>query len=291
MMFGCQSMVGKIESILLKHPRDAFVSPEHLRRHWQAFGYTSCPNFEKAMTEYEAFAAIVAREVADCHFIEGQPEDGLDAIYTHDPVKITKRGAILLSPGKALRRKEVSSTRAALEHIGIPILGALSADARMEGGDVVWLDEGTVALGRGYRTNDEGIRQFREIAHGLDLDSVVVPMPHAGGADECLHLMSIISLVDTDLAVVYSKYMPVFFRELLLDRGISLIEVPDDEYENLGCNVLALAPRVCLMMDGNPVTQAALQRVGATVITYRGEEISFKGTGGPTCLTAPLWRR
>jgi N-dimethylarginine dimethylaminohydrolase len=161
----------------------------------------------------------------------------------------------------------------------------------MEGGDVLWLDERTLAVGRGYRTNAEGIRQFRALTAGMVERVIEVPLPHADGSEACLHLMSLISLIDRDLAVVYSRYLPVFFRQILIDMGIELIEVSDDEYERLGANVLALAPRLCLYPAGNPATLEKMTRAGARVFTYPAEEISLKGTGGPTCLTCPVLRK
>ncbi|MFC7395015.1 dimethylarginine dimethylaminohydrolase family protein [Scopulibacillus cellulosilyticus] len=290
MAYGCQSMAGKIESILIKHPRDAFISQEHLEQHWKAYNYVSCPDYEKAIEEYKAFEAIIKGHIPNVHYLPRHSEVGLDSIYTHDAVKITKKGAILLKPGKALRQGEPAADKEYLNELGIPFLGEITGKGRVEGGDIVWIDERTLAVGRGYRTNDEGIRQLREIVSGLVDEFIVVPLPHGNGPDECLHLMSIISLVDNDLAVVYSEYMPVSFREWLIDRGIKFIEVPKEEYDHLGSNVLALAPRKCLILQGNPKTKVMLESAGAVVFEYPGDEISFKGTGGPTCLTCPIVR-
>ena len=196
----------------------------------------------------------------------------------------------MFTVGKELRRGETEATKSFLKDLGIPILGEVSGDGRMEGGDVVWLDEKTIAVGRGYRTNYQGIEQLREMTKDIVDEFIVVELPHGDGPDECLHLMSVISMVDKDLAVVYSKLMPVSFRELLLERGIELIEVDDEEYANLGSNVLALAPRLCLMPAGNPKTKEKLEKAGAKVFEYQGNDISFKGTGGPTCLTLPVTR-
>jgi N-dimethylarginine dimethylaminohydrolase len=176
-----------------------------------------------------------------------------------------------------------------LAALGVPIIGAIEPPGLLEGGDVVWFDAQTAAVGRGYRTNDAGIAQLRAFL-GDGVDVIVVPLPHYRGPADVFHLMSIISPVDADLAVVYSPLMPVPFREWLCRRGVRLVEVPDEEFESMGSNVLALAPRRCLMLDGNPVTRARLEAAGATVITYDGSEISVKGGGGPTCLTWPLLR-
>lgn len=290
MRYGCQSMVGKIDTIIIKHPEEAFISQENLNQKWKPFNYVSCPDYEKSLKEYSRFEEIIQEHVENVHYLPKDDNTGLDSTYAHDTCKITSKGAIMFTVGKELRRGETGATKKFLEGIGVPILGEISGEGTMEGGDVVWLDEKTVAVGRGYRTNYEGIRQFRELTKDVVDEFIVVELPHGDGPDECLHLMSVISMVDHDLAVVYSKLMPVSFRDLLIERGIELIEVDDAEYANLGSNVLALAPRVCVMPAGNPKTREKLEKAGAKVFEYEGHDISFKGTGGPTCLTLPVTR-
>ncbi|NCB71592.1 MAG: amidinotransferase [Clostridia bacterium] len=290
MRYGCQSMVGKIDTIIIKHPEEAFISQENLDQKWKPFNYVSCPDYEKSLKEYSRFEEIIQEHVENVHYLPKDDNTGLDSTYAHDTCKITSKGAIMFTVGKELRRGETGATKKFLEGIGVPILGEISGEGTMEGGDVVWLDEKTVAVGRGYRTNYEGIRQFRELTKDVVDEFIVVELPHGDGPDECLHLMSVISMVDHDLAVVYSKLMPVSFRDLLIERGIELIEVDDAEYANLGSNVLALAPRVCVMPAGNPKTREKLEKAGAKVFEYEGHDISFKGTGGPTCLTLPVTR-
>lgn len=291
MNYGCQSMVGKIDRIIIKHPKDAFISQENLDKKWKKFNYISCPDYENSLKEYEKFESFIKENVAKVHYLPVKENTGLDSIYAHDTCKITSKGAIMFNMGKHLRRPEANATRALLEEIGVPILGEISGEGTMDGGDVVWLDEKIIAVGRGYRTNEEGIRQLRELTKDLVDEFIVVDLPHADGPDECLHLMSIISMVDKDLAVVYSKLMPVSFRELLISRGIELLEVNDEEYLNLGSNVLALAPRLCVVPAGNPDIKAKLEKAGAKVYDYKGDDISYKGTGGPTCLTLPVTRQ
>ena len=290
MRYGCQSMVGKIDTIIIKHPEEAFISQENLDQKWKPFNYVSCPDYEKSLKEYSRFEEIIQEHVENVHYLPQDDNTGLDSTYAHDTCKITSKGAIMFTVGKELRRGETGATKKSLEGIGVPIVGEISGEGTMEGGDVVWLDEKTVAVGRGYRTNYEGIRQFRELTKDIVDEFIVVELPHGDGPDECLHLMSVISMVDHDLAVVYSKLMPVSFRDLLIERGIELIEVDDAEYANLGSNVLALAPRVCVMPAGNPGTREKLEKAGAKVFEYEGHDISFKGTGGPTCLTLPVTR-
>ncbi|MBS4538122.1 amidinotransferase [Clostridium sp. D2Q-11] len=291
MKYDSQSMVSTIGSILIKHPKDAFISQENLKEKHEEFNYIGCPDYEKVLEEYKTFEQIIKDYVENIYYLPKDDNTGLDSIYTHDTAKITSKGAIYFPMGKRLRRGEPEATKEYLESIGIPTLGQIKGKGKMEGGDVVWIDEETVAIGRGYRTNDEGIKQFKELVKDFVKEVIVVQLPHAEGPDECLHLMSIISMVDRDLAVVYSKYMPVFFRDYLLEKGIKLIEVNDKEYEYLGSNVLALSPRKCLMLKGNPITKKKLIEAGAEVFEYEGYDLSYRGTGGPTCLTMPLYRK
>ncbi|WP_221567111.1 dimethylarginine dimethylaminohydrolase family protein [Alkalihalobacillus sp. TS-13] len=286
----CSSMFRSLERVIVKHPKEAFISQENVSKQWELFNYIEEPDFNEALREYQDFILILAKHVPNIDYLPASSEVGLDSLYAHDPVKFTKEGAILLKSGKRSRQPETESYRRFLTDKNIPIIGELTGDAVADGGDIVWLDDRTLVVGRGYRTNDEAIRQLREMtAHQVD-EFIVVPLTHDNGEEECLHLMSLISLVDENLAVVYSRLIPVFFRELLINRGIRLIEVPEDEYQNLGCNVLALAPRVCMIVEGTRSTKKQLLNAGATVYEYKGYEISYKGTGGPTCLTCPVVR-
>lgn len=290
MNYGCQSMTGKIEAILIKRPEEAFISQENLNENWEKFNYFGCPDYEKVIEEYNEFEKFIKENIPEVYYLKQDDRAGLDSIYAHDPLKVTKKGAIYFPMGKELRGREREATREYLESIGIPTLGEIKAPGKMEGGDVLWIDEKTVAIGRGYRTNDEGIRQFKELTKDIIDEYIIVPMPHGDGEDCCLHLMSIISFVDTDKAVVYSKYMPVFFREYLIEKGITLIECGDEEYDYLGTNVLCVAPGKCITIAGNPEITAKMRDAGIDVTTYEGKELSYRGTGGPTCLTCPLYR-
>ena len=192
--------------------------------------------------------------------------------------------------GKAGRRAEPTTIGLALDDAGVPVLGALERAARAEGGDLLWIDHDTLAVGQGFRTNAEGLRQLSVLLEPLGVRIVPVPLPYGGGPDACLHLMSLISLIDRDLAVVYSPLLPVPFRQFLEQRGIGFVEVPEQEFGTMGSNVLALAPRECLMLEDNPLTRSRLESAGCRVRTYRGAEISHKAEGGPTCLTRPILR-
>jgi len=290
MQFGGQSEVGKIKRLLLKSPQQAFVRARNIEAQWRQLNFAGAPNFAKALREYESFVDLLKQHQPEIEFLPQNEATGLDSIYVHDPALITNRGAILCNMGKAQRRGEPAAMGDFFSKIGVPILGVISGAGTLEGGDVVWIDERTLAVGRGYRTNDEGIRQLRQLLKDLIDEFVVVPLPHWRGPDEVLHLMSLISPIDDDLALVSSKLLPVPFREWLLARGFKLLDVPDEEFESMGCNVLAVAPRKCIMLTGNPRTRSLLVREGVEVWEYVGEEISRKGAGGPTCLTRPIWR-
>jgi N-dimethylarginine dimethylaminohydrolase len=288
--FGGQSMVDPLRRVLLAHPRLAFRDQRHLDRLWSEEGFLECPDYDEACREFDAFVELLGRHVPEIVQLPPDPRTSLDAIYVHDPAIVCDRGLVLGGMGKSARALEPAAVGSFVASLGVPVLGAIAAPGRLEGGDVLWLRPRTLAVGRGYRTNGEGIRQLAELLGDAVGEIEVVALPHWDGPGSCLHLMSFISLIDHDLALVYSRLMPVPFRESLLERGFELVEVPDEEYATLGCNVLALAPRVALMLDGNPRAKERLEAAGAEVLTYKGEEICIKGEGGPTCLTRPLLR-
>lgn len=290
MITGCVSEVGQIKRLLLKHPRSAFLGPENIQRQWQGLNYLDPPDFEKSLKEYDDLVLLLKNFVPDISFLPEHKNTGLDSIYVHDSSIMTKKGLILTNMGKKERSGEPGAVGEFMDGLSVPVIGSISGEGRLEGGDVVLWDKGTLLVGLGYRTNEEGIRQLREITKGDIKEFVEVPLPHWNGPEDVLHLMSLISPIDYDLAVVYSRLLPVPFRNWLIRRAVKLIEVPDSEFESMGCNVLALAPRRCIMIEGNPQTRQKLLDEGVEVLEYRGEEISAKGAGGPTCLTRPLLR-
>ena len=284
-----QSDVGKLRKLIVKHVRDAFVDDATIDGQWQRLNYHGRPDLPRAVVEYDQFVKLLEGLGAEIEFL---PQDGsvtMDSLYPRDAAITTDRGVILCSMGKEERRTEPSALTGVLRRLGVPILGSITGAGRVEGGDVTWLDRDTLAVGQGYRTNDDGIRQLRRLL-GDDAQVVVVPLPHWRGPADVFHLMSMISPIADDLAVVYSPLLPVPFREFLLARGIGLVEVPDEEFESMGCNVLAVAPRVCLLRSGNPKTRQRLEAAGAEVHEFAGDEICGRGAGGPTCLTRPLSR-
>lgn len=288
-----QSEVEPLHRVVMKHPRDAFIDNATIGAQWQRLGFLGPPDLTRACDEFDALLSLIRSAGATVHLLPADTQTTLDSIYVRDATIVSDRGVILCNMGKAARRSEAAAQETALAALSapaLPVVGRITPPGTVEGGDVVWLDRRTLAVGHGYRTNDDGIRQLRVLLGDTIDELIVVPLPHWRGADDVMHLMSLISPVDRDLAVVYSPLLPVFFRELLLARGIRLVEVPDAEFESMGTNVLAVKPRVCVTVSGNPQTRQRLQTAGAIVVEYEGQEISVKGAGGPTCLTRPLER-
>ena len=278
-----------LTSVVVKHARDAFGDPVSIERQWRDLNFTSAPDLARAIDESDAFLEILRSAGARVLSLPAGSGVGLDALYARDASIVTPTGVVLCRMGKPQRGGEPAAQGEAFQQWGIHVAGVIEPPGTLEGGDVVWLNEQTIAVGRGYRTNDEGIAQLRALV-GPDVEVLVAELPHWRGAGDVFHLMSVISPVDADLAVVYSPLMPVRFRERLLRLGYQLVEVPDEEFPTMGANVLAVAPRRALMLDGNPRTRAGLEEAGAEVMVYAGTEISMKGGGGPTCLTRPLTR-
>jgi len=282
------SEVAPIRSLLLKHPREAWVGRPEVQRQWRALGYPAEPDFAGACDEYDRFVEILRRCVPEIRFLPADAATGLDSIYVRDAACAAPRGLILARMGKALRQGEPQAVGRFGAQAGWPVIGEIREPGTLEGGDIAWLDAKTVAVGHGYRTNAEGIRQLRELVAGDGCEVIEVPLPHWDGPDDVFHLMSVLSPVGEAKLLVYSRLLPVPFRRRLLDRGFSLLEVPEAEFATMGGNVLALAPGKCLALAGNPRTAAILERAGLEVVTYKGAEISVKGAGGPTCLTRPF---
>ena len=281
-IYGCTSMTAPLRRVLVRPP-DAAAG-----RFWRKYGWRSEPDPVRLAAEHEAFCGVLGEAGAEVIRARTPLPDNPDAIYVHDPALVGRHGGILLRPGKGGRRGEVAAVAADLRAARVPIAVKLTPPATAEGGDLVWLDDRTLLAGRGYRTNDEGIAALADALPGVDV--LAFDLPHVRGPGEVLHLMSLLSLLDHDLAVAYPPLMPVRLVELLAERGVRLLHVPDEEVDSMGPNVLALAPRVALALDGNPRTRRLMERAGVDVHVYRGDELSRKGDGGPTCLTRPLLR-
>jgi len=290
MNYTAHSETGQIKTLFIKRAEYAFVSEENIEKEWERLNYLSKPSFNNAVKEYDAFETILKQQDIELFYLPADDTVNMDSIYCRDATLATNHGMIICNMGKQARKNEPAAEQKVFEAIRIPVLGTIKAPGTLEGGDVTWLDEHTVAVGNGYRTNPEGIKQLTGLLSPLHVEVISVSLPHYKGPSDVFHLMSIFSPIDVDLAVVYSPLMPVVFRNYLLNRGYELIEVPEGEFHTMGCNVLALAPRECLLVSGNPATQHALEKAGCKVTVYQGEEISVKGGGGPTCLTRPLYR-
>lgn len=280
-LFGGQTMVAPLRRVLVRRPDEAALV------NWASFGWQAGPDPARLLAEHEAFCDVLAEFGAEVVFGRAPVHADPDAIYAHDVSFVTDDGAIVLRPGKELRRVEVPAATADLESAGVPVVASLTAPACAEAGDMVWLDEGTLLVGHTYRTNAAGIETLRSALPGVEV--VALDLPHFRGAGSVLHLMSLISMLDRDLAVVYAPLAPVRLLEVLAEHGVRTIEVPEDEFETLGPNVLALAPRLALAADGNPRTRRLLEAAGVEVALYATAELA-KGDGGPTCLTRPLLR-
>ena len=281
---------GAIRRMALCHARDAYGSQARLDAMWRGEEFVAAPDYAEALAEYDRFAAAIEAAGVPLEFMPADDRNGISAIYARDSSIVAPGGVILCNMANACRALEPAVVGDYFAQAGVPVVGRVTGDGLLEGGDFVWFDATTCAVAQGYRTNAEGIRQLKALL-GADIHVEVVPLPHHRGPRECLHLMSLISPLDDDLAAVYSPLMPVPFRDWLVGRGIGLVEVPDEEFApSMGCNVLALGPRRCLVIDGNPVTRARLEAAGCAVAAYEGAEISIKGCGGPTCLTRPLAR-
>jgi len=286
----CHSEFGKIKSIFIKNAADAFMNDEKISKEWKTLNFLSKPDLQKAKEEYVGFESLLQNEEIKVHYFPTSDRVSIDSIYCRDAAIATDFGMIICNMGKLTRVNEPEAERVTFSEHGLTILGIIQAPGTVEGGDVAWLDEKTLAIGHTYRTNEEGIDQIKKLLTPHGINVITVPLPHYKGPSDVFHLMSILSPVDKNLAVVYSPLMPISFRKELLKREFELVEVPDEEFDSMGCNVLAIAPRVCIMVSGNPKTKSALEQAGATVYEYEGNEISVKGGGGPTCLTRPLIR-
>ncbi len=281
--WGGQSMAAPLKRVLVRQPAPPATGGEYAQ-----FGYPRAVDHARTQREHDALRALLAEAGAEV-LTAGPDEAGLlDAIFPYDPSLMTDAGAVLLRPGKELRLPEVDLAAQTYAELGIPVIGRIEAPGTVEGGDTLWLDRDTLLVGRGYRTNAAGVEQLQAAFP----DAVVLSydLPHWNGRGEVMHLMSLISPLDDDLALVYPRLAPVRLLELLAERGIATVEVPDEEFETMGANVLALGPRRALALAGNDETRRRMERAGVDVVVYKGDEISRKGDGGPTCLTRPLFR-
>jgi len=279
----------QLKTVAVRHAREAFAPYTSSCDIWEKLDWLDCPYIEAAHAEFDNFTGILRDTGADVIMQSSAQGLSPDALYVRDATLITPVGIIECNMGKPARRTEPAVASDIYRQLGFEIAGKIEAPGTIEGGDIIWMDDKTLVVGVGYRTNFSGVEQMKEIL-GPEIDVFIVDLPHWNGPRDVFHLMSMISPLDKDLALVYPRPMPVPFIHWLQDRGISLVNVSDEEFDTMGCNVLALGLRKILALDNNPKTRRALERTGCEVINYSGKEISANGCGGPTCLTRPLER-
>lgn len=287
--FGVGSMVAPLRRVAMRRPGGATLEADPALWH-----YAGPLEPDRLLRQYDAFAQCVAEAGAEIDWIGGATDDGLaDSIFTFDASFMTPGGAILLRPGKALRRPEVRLHEALYTRLGVPVLGAIAPPGMAEGGDLLWIDEGTLVAGRGFRTNQAGIDQLRNILAPLGIEVLAFDLPMWRGSAACLHLLSLVSPLDRDLALIYPRLFPVALHELMRERGIQCLEAGDEEFKasgGLNLNVLATAPRRCVALDGFPATVGLMREADCDVTCFDGDALCIPCEGGPTCLTLPILR-
>jgi N-dimethylarginine dimethylaminohydrolase len=285
--YGVSDECSPLKKVLVRRPGVEFSNMEQ----YKLWGYPGRPDLEAAQAEHDAFTSILRSEGAEVIDQDEVHPEKREPLFTHDASIMTPRGAIMCRSGNPLRQGEEEYTARAMAKLSIPILFSVHGDATVDGGDTLWLDPDTFLIGHSYRTNHEAYRQIKAVMEGfVTRDVIQIHLPHYLGAGHVLHLMSVISPVDRDLAVVYPRLAPIQLLELFEARGIDTVTVPDEEFDSLGPNVLAISPRNVVLHSGNPVTKARLIKHGCRVHEYTGQQISVTATGGPTCLTRPLLR-
>lgn len=288
--FNGHSMVGDLQRVLVCSPRSAgWDRPESVSR-WRDLGFHHAPDFELAEAQHGALCDELTSVGAEIIKLPPVQDISLDAAYTHDASLATDFGLILMRPGKANRVMEAQFHGALAAKLGIPTLGEITAPGTTEAGDILWLDSTTLLIGHGYRTNADGIAQMRSLLSPKGIEVISAPLPYGRGPAECLHLMSLISLLDERTALVDLPWLAVETVEMLGKRGYKLIEINYPERDTLACNVLSLGARRLLAIEENHRTNESLRAAGFDVRTFPGGEICINGSGGPTCLTRPLFR-
>jgi N-dimethylarginine dimethylaminohydrolase len=288
-------MVGTLQRVLVCSPRTAgWNQPERVAS-WQDLGFHHAPDFAAAQSQHETLCCELASAGAEIVELAPAPELSLDAVYTHDASLATDFGLILMRPGKTNRVAEAQHHSSSGEAQGIPTFGAITPPGTTEAGDILWLegktlDSKTLLVGRGYRTNAAGIAQMRALLAPKAIEVLSAPLPYGPGPSACLHLMSLISLLDDHTALVDLPWLAVETVELLKSRGYQFIPIEDSERDTLACNVLALGGNRLLALEENAKTNARLRQAGFDVRTFPGSELCINGSGGPTCLTRPLLR-
>jgi len=288
--FNGHSMVGPLQRVLVCSPQTAgWDQPDRVGQ-WRELGFHHQSDPAKAQAQHDALRRELEVAGAEVLDLPSSSDLSLDAVYAHDASLATDFGLILMRPGKKNRVAEAARHKNLAERLGIPILGEITAPGSTEAGDTVWLDAKTLLIGHGYRTNAAGIEQMRSLLAPKGIEVISAPLPYGPGPSACLHLMSLISLLDERTALVDLPWLAVETVELLKARGFKLIEIDYSERETLACNVLALGNKGLLAIEENHRTNARLRESGFDVRTFPASELCINGSGGPTCLTRPLLR-
>ena len=284
------SMTARLRRVVVCSPRTARWNESDRFTPWRELGFHHAPDFAAAQTQHDKLVSEL--EIAGAEVIELATgnDSSLDAVYAHDASFATDFGVIIMRMGKPNRVVEGRLHQSFYDQQGIPTLGAITTPGATEAGDILWLDPKTLLVGHGYRTNRAGIQQMRDLLAPKGVDVLSAPLPHGAGPSACLHLMSLISLLDEKTAIVDLPWLAVETLELLKDRGFSLIEIDYSERDTLACNVLALGEKRLLAIEENQKTNARLRAAGFDVRTFPGSELCINGSGGPTCLTRPILR-
>jgi N-dimethylarginine dimethylaminohydrolase len=288
--FNGHSMVGRLERVLVCSPRAAGWDRQANADRWRELGFFHPPNFAIAQTQHDELCHQLESSGAEVLHLPAASDLSLDAVYTHDPSLASDYGLLALHPGKPNRIPEAQRHVDFCWSIGIPELGQIQAPGKTEAGDIVWLDSKTLLIGHGYRTNPAGIEQVRALLRPHGVEVLSAPLPHGTGPSACLHLMSLISLLDEKTALVDLPWLAVETVELLQSRGYRFIEIEYSERDTLACNVLSLGDKRLLALEENQQTNEKLRKAGFDVRAFSGSELCVNGGGGPTCLTRPLQR-
>ena len=279
----------KIIEVAIRSPLQSFMDEEKLSKEWEPLRFHAKPDFKESIDEFNYFRSLLTDDGIKIIDLPSSNLLTIDSIYTRDSILISKQGLILCNMGRSSRTPEAIENFKTLSSKGYEIAGQIKAPGTLDGGDFIWSDNDHAAVGLGPRTNAEGINQLKKIL-GPEVNLHIVNLPDPDHPDDVLHLMSIISPLDEDLALIYKPLMPETFISWLSNLGIKFVEVSDTEYNLMGCNILATSPRSIIMLEDLPKVRLELEHAGCKIRSYKGHEISRKGEGGPTCLTRPLKR-
>jgi N-dimethylarginine dimethylaminohydrolase len=289
--FNGHSMIGELLRVMVCPPGNAGWDVSEKAAAWHELGFQRTPDFRVAQRQHEILCRLLSEAGAEVVSLPAAESLTLDAVYAHDASLPTDYGLVLMNPGKKSRVAEAQAHANFCRQVGIPVCGEIELPGTSESGDIVWLDARTLLIGDGYRTNKAGIEQIRSLLSGKNVEVLSAPLPYASGPSACLHLMSLMSMLDEQTVLVDLPWLAVETVELLKGHGLQLIEIEYSERDSLSCNVLALGQKRLIAMEENAKTNQRMRDAGFDVRTFPGSEICINGAGGPTCLTRPLLRR